>query len=125
MGYLAQQPWNKKIHTGQTRQQLAGLKRTILPDRPPAQGRSTAPRTCILSPTHATGHRGAQHPAQLPARDFMESAHQLQQWAPNASEPWVVATLSHSYKLQFRRLSPIFGWVKMTSISDPTTDSMT
>ena len=44
---------------------------------------------------------------------------QLRCWAAQASDPWVVATLTHGYKLQFRRRPPTASRVKMTIIGDP------
>ena len=34
-------------------------------------------------------------------------------------DPWVISTLTHGYKLQFRHRPPAFSWVKMTIIRDP------
>lgn len=44
---------------------------------------------------------------------------QLSYWAAHASDPWVIATLTHGYKLQFRRRPPVSRRVKTTIISDP------
>ncbi|XP_034001039.1 uncharacterized protein LOC117494304 [Trematomus bernacchii] len=47
------------------------------------------------------------------------SQQQLNYWVAQASDPWVVSTLTQGYKLQFRRRPPAFSRVKMTTISDP------
>ncbi|XP_037536617.1 uncharacterized protein LOC119413633 [Nematolebias whitei] len=47
------------------------------------------------------------------------SHQQLSYWVAHAVDPWVVATLTHGYRLQFRRRPRISGRVKMTVIADP------
>lgn len=47
------------------------------------------------------------------------SQEQLRFWAAHASDPWVITTLTHGYRLQFRRRPQISGRVKMTVIRDP------
>ncbi len=37
----------------------------------------------------------------------------------NTLDPWVIATLSHGYKLQFRRRAPYFNGVKITTAKYP------
>lgn len=44
---------------------------------------------------------------------------QLDYWAAHVSDPWVVAALTHGYKLQFRRRPPLSSRVTMTVINDP------
>lgn len=44
---------------------------------------------------------------------------QLHYWAAHTLDPWVVATLSQGYKLQFRRRPPTSSRVTVTIISDP------
>ena len=47
------------------------------------------------------------------------SQQQLSYWAASTRDPWVLSTLTHGYKLQFRRRPPACGRVKMTIIHDP------
>ncbi|CAL8268003.1 unnamed protein product [Boreogadus saida] len=47
------------------------------------------------------------------------SQQQLSYWAASTRDPWVLSTLTHGYKLQFRRRPPAYGRVKMTIIHDP------
>jgi len=47
------------------------------------------------------------------------SQQQLNYWVAQASDPWVVSTLTQGYKLQFRCRPPVFSRVKMTTINDP------
>ncbi|XP_028302770.1 LOW QUALITY PROTEIN: uncharacterized protein LOC114463422 [Gouania willdenowi] len=129
-GPAAQEALERTIQAGQTRQQLAGLSRMPPPDRPPA-GRLRGPpavfRSHMPSTTHSTGRRDAQRPRGAGGAEIealgpavgLFSHQQLQQWATHASDPWVVATLTYGYKLQFRRRPPTSGRVRMTSISDP------
>ena len=63
------------------------------------------------------GAEGANTEATGPAVGTFTSQ-QLSYWAARASDPWVLATLSHGYKLQFRRRPPP-GRVKVTIIGDP------
>ena len=44
------------------------------------------------------------------------SQQQLSYWAASTRDPWVLSTLTHGYKLQFRRRPPACGRVKMTII---------
>ncbi|ROL53493.1 hypothetical protein DPX16_0047 [Anabarilius grahami] len=44
---------------------------------------------------------------------------QLSYWETTTSDPWVIATLTQGYKLQFRRHPPAFNGVRMTIVSDP------
>ncbi|XP_047454133.1 uncharacterized protein LOC125016013 [Mugil cephalus] len=47
------------------------------------------------------------------------SQQQLSYWAASTRDPWVLSTLTHGYKLQFRRRPPAYGRVKMTIIREP------
>ncbi|CAL8336280.1 unnamed protein product [Boreogadus saida] len=47
------------------------------------------------------------------------SQQQLSYWAASTRDPSVLSTLTHGYKLQFRRRPPAYGRVKMTIIHDP------
>ncbi|XP_039511917.1 NLR family CARD domain-containing protein 3-like [Pimephales promelas] len=47
------------------------------------------------------------------------SYQQLSYWEATTSDPWVIATLTQGYKLQFRRRPPAFKGVRMTVVSDP------
>ncbi|XP_075325338.1 uncharacterized protein LOC142383616 [Odontesthes bonariensis] len=47
------------------------------------------------------------------------SQQQLSYWAASTRDPWVLSTLTHGYKLQFRRRPPTHGRVRMTVIRDP------
>ena len=66
-GPAAQEALERTIQAGQTRQQLAGLRRMPPPDRPPTR-RPSAPspafRTRLPPPSHFTGHREVQYPIQ-------------------------------------------------------------
>ena len=44
---------------------------------------------------------------------------QLGRWEALTVDPWVVATLSKGYSIQFRRRPPSFGGVRMTTVGDP------
>ncbi|KAJ8333892.1 hypothetical protein SKAU_G00412110 [Synaphobranchus kaupii] len=44
---------------------------------------------------------------------------QLAYWAAHTTDTWVLTTLSHGYRLQFRRRPPRFSGVRMTSVIDP------
>ena len=56
-------------------------------------------------PLGLLGAGGLDAEAAGPAVGYF-SHQQLQQWAAHASDPWVVATLTHGYRLQFRRRPP-------------------
>nr|XP_010782195.1 PREDICTED: uncharacterized protein LOC104956407 [Notothenia coriiceps] len=73
-----------------------------------------------LTPMPARGlEAGGQGTEDLgPAVGYF-SQQQLNYWVAQASDPWVVSTLTRGYKLQFRRRPPAFNRVKMTTISDP------
>ena len=47
------------------------------------------------------------------------SQQQLSYLAASTRDPWVLSTLTHGYKLQFRCRPPACGRVKMTIIHDP------
>jgi hypothetical protein len=47
------------------------------------------------------------------------SYQQLSYWEATTPDPWVIATLTQGYKLQFRRRPPAFKGVRMTVVSDP------
>lgn len=47
------------------------------------------------------------------------SRQQLRYWAAQTTDPWVVATLTHGYRLQFRRRPHIPHRVRVTIIRDP------
>lgn len=88
-GPAAQEALERTIQAGQTRQQLAGLRRMPPPDRPPTsrtRGPSAAFHTRFPPPTHFTGRRDAQRPVQRPARDFRGPA-RLPSRQPRAPEP--------------------------------------
>ncbi|XP_074481579.1 uncharacterized protein LOC141761839 [Sebastes fasciatus] len=48
------------------------------------------------------------------------SQQQLSCWESSTSDPWVVATLSQGYNLQFRRRPPVFSGIRLTTVRDPT-----
>ena len=48
------------------------------------------------------------------------SQQQLGYWESTASDPWVVATLSQGYNIQFRRRPPVHSGIRMTIMKDPT-----
>lgn len=43
----------------------------------------------------------------------------LDSWVRKISDPWVLATVSNGYRLQFRRRPPPFSRVRMTLVRDP------
>ncbi|XP_074483968.1 uncharacterized protein LOC141763298 [Sebastes fasciatus] len=48
------------------------------------------------------------------------SQQQLSCWESSTSDPWVVATLSQGYNLQFRRRPPVFSGIRLSTVRDPT-----
>ncbi|XP_074544637.1 uncharacterized protein LOC141804210 [Halichoeres trimaculatus] len=127
-GPAAQEALERTVQAGQTRQAtppvVLGFSVPprdhagtfwILPTCSPGsfvlQGRSVPP----LGPQ---GAGGPEIEALGPAVGCF-SHRQLQQWAARSLDPWVVATLTHGYRLQFRRRPPTSRPVVITSISDP------
>lgn len=91
-GPAAQEALERTIQAGQTRQQLAGLRRMPPPDRPSAsrpRGPSAASRIHLPPSTRSTGRRDVQRPAQRPAQDFRDSARlpSRQSRAPETGRP--------------------------------------
>lgn len=76
------------------------------------------PRTLAPPPPGPLGARGAGAEATGPAVGYF-TPQQLEFWAAQAPDPWVISTLTHGYRLQFRRRPPTSGRVKMTIIRDP------
>lgn len=70
------------------------------------------------APPRPLGVVGTESEAIRPAVGYF-SHQQLRTWAALAVDPWVVATLTQGYKLQFRRRPHISRRVKVTVISDP------
>ncbi|KAK7898748.1 hypothetical protein WMY93_019601 [Mugilogobius chulae] len=76
----------------------------------------------MIQPVDPLGPQGAvglDDEAFRPAVGYF-TQQQLNFWAAQASDPWVVATLTHGYKLQFRRRPPCSSRVAMTIIDNPT-----
>ena len=76
------------------------------------------PRTLDSPPPGPLGVEGPGTEATGPAVGYFTNQ-QLNYWAAQASDPWVISTLTHGYKLQFRRRPPTAGRVKATIIGDP------
>ncbi len=76
-GAAALEALERTIQAGQTRQQLASLRRMPPPDRPPAsrsRGDTATFSSRFPPPAYSTGRREVQRPTQRPGRDFRDSA---------------------------------------------------
>ena len=76
-GPAAQEALESTIQAGQTRQQLAGLRRMPPPNRPPSD-RDRSPRAAPrarLPPAHTRGHRFPQRPTQRQSHNPRDSGH--------------------------------------------------
>ena len=72
-----------------------------------------------FGPPESQGGRGGGHEPPGPAVGRF-SQQQLGYWESCSPDPWVVATLSRGYNIQFRRRPPIYSGIKMTIVNDPT-----
>ncbi|XP_042562141.1 LOW QUALITY PROTEIN: uncharacterized protein LOC122131476 [Clupea harengus] len=95
----------------------------------PARQISPTPATRTLRPT-----QGAQATARYPSRDRRGegagsdsstpavgrfSSQHLRRWEAVTSDPWVLATLSQGYIIQFQGRPPKFRGVKTTTVTNP------
>ncbi|MEQ2302364.1 hypothetical protein AMECASPLE_006124 [Ameca splendens] len=76
------------------------------------------PGILVAPPPGLPGAVGIKDDATGPAVGHF-SHQQLSFWAAHTLDPWVVATLTHGYRLQLRLRPPFSRGVKMTVIADP------
>ncbi|XP_037627453.1 uncharacterized protein LOC119489291 [Sebastes umbrosus] len=133
-GPAAQQALERGIQANQTRQH--GPHRVVVPVALGFQLvliRTRGPRRlrhgrCLkregvggqgIAPPGTQRARGEDPDAPGPAVGRF-SQQQLSCWESSTSDPWVVATLSQGYNLQFRRRPPVFSGIRLTTVRDPT-----
>ena len=101
---------------------LRGPRSTVTPVAGPLHGRRLRRRGAGdrgFAPPEAQRARGAGPEGPGPAVGRFSQQH-LSYWESCTSDPWVLATLSQGYNLQFRCRPPVFSGVRPTTVSDPT-----
>ncbi|XP_074470437.1 uncharacterized protein LOC141754903 [Sebastes fasciatus] len=129
-GPAAQQALERGIQANQTRQQVVvpaalGFQLVLIRTRGPRRLRHGR---CLkregvggqgIAPPGTQRARGEDPDAPGPAVGRF-SQQQLSCWESSTSDPWVVATLSQGYNLQFRRRPPVFSGIRLSTVRDPT-----
>ncbi|XP_036956139.1 uncharacterized protein LOC119020706 [Acanthopagrus latus] len=131
-GLSAVEALERTVQARQTRQQLSGLHRSLShrlnsrfkevlrafepPNVHPPDNLGLLTLPVVPPGPLEAGGPGAENPGPVVG---CFSQQQFSYWAATTTDPWVISTLTHGYKLQFRRRPPAFGRVRITIIRDP------